>query len=274
MIRNAERTPSFFVNPQKGIWYDHGGGQGGNIIDLAMLLFQTESIPDIIKKFNQMYGNGILPEIKKFKETTPTIEEPKHEIKHIRPLGGNLALLNYLESRGVRNEALASTFLKEVYYDYLGDDGSRKPYFGVGWQNASGGWDIRSAIGKVCLLKKDYFVKLGNNGRSSTFEGMLNYLSALTENTTLSSDTIIVLNSLSMSERAIDFLKSQKEISRHGIYLDHGTGGWEFTKMFLAALPGSRDRSDLYAGYGDYNDKIKAGLKSVEHPQKTPNRRR
>lgn len=33
-----ESTPSFNVNIHKRVWYDHGLGKGGNIIDLAMEL--------------------------------------------------------------------------------------------------------------------------------------------------------------------------------------------------------------------------------------------
>ena len=30
-----ERTPSFHVNPRKGVWYDFGSGEGGDIFTLA-----------------------------------------------------------------------------------------------------------------------------------------------------------------------------------------------------------------------------------------------
>ncbi|MEP6727285.1 MAG: CHC2 zinc finger domain-containing protein, partial [Bacteroidota bacterium] len=32
-----EKTPSFKVNRQANIWYDHGTGQGGNFIDFGIL---------------------------------------------------------------------------------------------------------------------------------------------------------------------------------------------------------------------------------------------
>ena len=34
-----EKTPSFKVNRQKGVWYDHGIGQGGDIIDFGARYF-------------------------------------------------------------------------------------------------------------------------------------------------------------------------------------------------------------------------------------------
>lgn len=259
MIRDADRTPSFYVNPTKRTWYDHGSGQGGNIIDLAILLFQTESIPDIIFKFNQMYGAGVLPDIRKQMETIRTELEPWHEIKKIRPVGENSVLTNYLESRRVKTAAFASDFLKEVYYDYIGGDGKRRPFFGIGWQNVSGGWDIRSSVGKVCILKKDFFLKEGTTAKASVFEGMMNYLSALSDNPVIQDDTIIVLNSLSLSGRAVEFLRSL-QIGQTDLYLDHGPGGRNYTEFFLSAMPSAIDMSSLYKGYDDYNEKIMAVL--------------
>ncbi len=36
-LRN-EKTPSFKVNSEKNVWYDHGEGRGGTAIDLAMAM--------------------------------------------------------------------------------------------------------------------------------------------------------------------------------------------------------------------------------------------
>ena len=37
-FNQSERTPSFRINVEKNIWYDHSMGLGGNIIDLVMML--------------------------------------------------------------------------------------------------------------------------------------------------------------------------------------------------------------------------------------------
>ncbi len=44
-----ESTPSFNVNIHKRVWYDHGLGKGGNIIDLAMELYQSDDIHYMLK---------------------------------------------------------------------------------------------------------------------------------------------------------------------------------------------------------------------------------
>ena len=34
-----EKTPSFKVNRSKNVWYDHGIGKGGNLIDFGIIYF-------------------------------------------------------------------------------------------------------------------------------------------------------------------------------------------------------------------------------------------
>ena len=43
------------------------------------------------------------------------------------------------------------TSIEEVYYDFIGEDGQRKRYFGAGWQNDSGGYDIRQDTQRSAL---------------------------------------------------------------------------------------------------------------------------
>jgi len=39
-----EDAASFHVDYIKNLWYDHGAGVGGSIIDLVMLMYQTDFI--------------------------------------------------------------------------------------------------------------------------------------------------------------------------------------------------------------------------------------
>jgi DNA primase len=39
-----EQSASFKVDTAKNIWYDHGTGEGGNILDLVMRMYNTHSI--------------------------------------------------------------------------------------------------------------------------------------------------------------------------------------------------------------------------------------
>src|SRR5437764_6330401 len=52
---NKEKTPSFFVNDQKSMWFDFSAGKNGNIFDFLM---QTEglSFPDAVARLADEAG--------------------------------------------------------------------------------------------------------------------------------------------------------------------------------------------------------------------------
>ena len=50
---HSERTASFKVDQTKNLWYDFGLGKGGNILDLAMELYHTESISEVLHLMSQ-----------------------------------------------------------------------------------------------------------------------------------------------------------------------------------------------------------------------------
>lgn len=258
-IRDSDSDPSFSVNDSKGFWYDHGSGQGGNVIDLGKLVFKTNSIPKVVEEIQNLY-NGHPSFSFSQRELAPKVYTPKHEIVNVKDLGHNTAITDYIASRGVINAALSSKLLKEVYYDHIDDKGSKRRYFGVGWQNASEGYDVRSKYGKICIAKKDLLFKEGSTSKISIFEGMFNYLSALEKDPSLGNHNLIVLNSLSMVSRAITLIKASSSITEIDLYLDHGTGGRKMTSEFQQQLPNAVDRSYLYRGYDDYNDLLKAEL--------------
>jgi hypothetical protein len=256
-IRDSDSDPSFSVNDNKGLWYDHGSGQGGNVIDLGMLVFKTNSIPEVVAEIEKLY-NGHTSSSFSQRDLSPRVYVPKHEIVNIKDVGNNTAITDYIASRGVLKAALASNLLKEVYYDHIDDKGYKKRYFGVGWQNVSEGYDVRSKYGKICIAKKDLLFQGGSNYRVSIFEGMFNYLSALEKDPSLINNNLIVLNSLSMVGRAITLIKASSSIRDIDLYFDNGSGGKKMTAEFQKQLPEAIDRSYLYQGYDDYNDMLRA----------------
>ena len=52
---NKEKTPSFFVNDQKAMWFDFSSGKNGNIFDFVM---QTEgvSFPEAVERLAGQAG--------------------------------------------------------------------------------------------------------------------------------------------------------------------------------------------------------------------------
>ena len=52
---NPEKTPSFFVNDQKGMWFDFSSGKNGSIFDFVML---TEGVtfPEAVERLANLAG--------------------------------------------------------------------------------------------------------------------------------------------------------------------------------------------------------------------------
>ena len=50
-----EKEPSFKVNRDLNVWYDHGTGKGGSIIDFG-ILYHDCSIPGFIQKLSKSFS--------------------------------------------------------------------------------------------------------------------------------------------------------------------------------------------------------------------------
>jgi|SRR5690606_23490272 len=252
-----EQDPSLIVNDKIGVWYDHGLGEGGRIIDLAMKIYQTTDVQEVVQRINDLYEGHVTAKYPDRLQIKSHEQRKAHELVTTKPLGNNLAISAYLKSRGVYDEAIKTGKVVEVYYDYIKEDGEKKRYFGAGWKNDSEGYDVRSKYSKICIDTKDMMHMSGNTGQVNVFEGMMNFLSALKEKQVSMKDTNIVLNSLSLSAKAISRMKEEKPSSVN-LFLDNGQGGDKFTNMFQEHFPELNDRRGLYKEYEDYNDKIMA----------------
>src|SRR5690349_15780802 len=91
----TEREPSFKVNRKLNAWYDHGIGQGGNLVDFGILYYGC-SVKDFMEKVNRMdisvHQQNLEAQGQQWEE------EQKIKILDQRPLS-NSALLYYLKAR-------------------------------------------------------------------------------------------------------------------------------------------------------------------------------
>src|ERR1700751_5280278 len=74
---NKEKTPSFFVNDQKAMWFDFSSGKNGNIFDF---LIQTEglSFPEAVERLAEQAGISIpkiSPETQAREERARTLQD-------------------------------------------------------------------------------------------------------------------------------------------------------------------------------------------------------
>jgi len=250
---HKERTPSFKVDLQKNVWYDHGIGEGGTIIDLVMKL-KNVSAKEALKEIEDVAGGSpsfsFLPAPV---VSTPSSSFPGHsgfEIASVKSLQ-NPVLIDYLtRSRGISIE-VAKKFVVEVYFRR---EGSQKNLFAVGFKNDKGGYETRNALYKgniggkaVTTLKGE-----GATGKMAVFEGFMDFLSMLTYfNMEKLTDDVIVLNSLSLLPSTLPILKEHEEVK---LFLDRDDAGREAVTEIGRVHAGAKDYSGLYKGFKDANE--------------------
>ena len=87
------------------------------------------------------------------------------------------------------------------------------------------------------------------------FEGFWDFLSYLTiQKIEKTKHDVAVLNSVANVQKAIDFIKSHKEIYS---YLDNDEGGRNATEFIKSNCISVNDRSEQYAGFKDLNDYLR-----------------
>jgi len=254
MIRDSDTKPSFAVNDGLGVWYDHGLGKGGNIIDFGLAYWKMP-FQEVLEKIMQVIGQQLpvkncVPEAKFRKRSAVKI--PHYEIQEIKELGNNPAITQYLQSRKIWE--VAQGRLSEIYYYVEDQKRLRKYFFAAGWQNELGCWEVRNLYFKGCLGHKAISFIPVNDTKLAVFEGYLNYLSWLTEHP-LATDSVLILNSIALIQGAI---RKAKDYGKVNLFFDRDTVGQLASLDFKKAVPQATDCSHHYLHYNDYNDKLRA----------------
>ena len=235
----AERSPSFKVDRGLNRWYDFGIGKGGNLIDFGTLYFNCS-----VRILLQTLNNGVLlseapVKFKKYPESKILIAQ----VDYLK----SPVLLSYLLRRGIPPK-LAKTFCLQVSYQL-----NQKYFYGIGFRNNSGGYEIRNKYFKGSSSPKDFSLIKNGSAILSVFEGFIDFLSFLMvrqQPVMLESD-YLVLNSLSLFERARQVMESYQRIDLH---LDNNPSGKHYSQHALSLSPAYIDCSSLYIGYEDLND--------------------
>lgn len=239
-----EQTPSFKVDTNKNIWYDHGEGIGGNILDFIMrfkncdfktaLYFLRNEIDSF--SFHQYQNNN---------EVKVNDDKKKYDFTKISPLE-NFILIQYLHGRKLNIE-ICKKYLVEVYYQV-----NDKNYFGIGFKNDSEGFEIRNKYVKLCLGKKWYSIIINNKKNLIVFESWSDFISMLTvyPKTEIYYD-FLILNSLSMISKVDAIL-----IKYESIYmcLDNDEAGTKSTKCLIEKFKNCQDIRYLFKGFKDFNE--------------------
>ena len=236
----GEHEPSFKVNRHLNRWYDHGLGKGGNIIDFGILYHQC-SVADFLDKVTG--GFSFHPPITHKNNK----QEKEHSIIVLKDtVISSFPLLRYLQQREIPPEVY-NAFCREVSYR-LHD----RNYYGIGFRNDSGGFELRNPYFKASSSPKDVTTFSNGSSEVKVFEGFMDFLSfrAIQKDEGPLHD-YMVLNSLSFFEKARHFLEQHEHI---GLYLDRDTAGQNCSRKALALSGKYKDESNAYDGFKDVND--------------------
>lgn len=255
----ADSNASFSVSLDKNLWYDFGTSQGGNVIDLAILLNGNCSVRAALlwlEDQNRAIGTESPIQFTGTRDGTWMGKDPVMQSIRMEPLH-HPALMDYLRSRGIPKE-IGQHYCKEAHYAIRG-----KEHFGIGFPNILGGVEIRNPFFKGSHgPKAPSIVPVGKERHTEAccvFEGFMDFLSYQALERTNDAAIIqpfpcdcIVLNSTALVKKAVPFIDVY---SKAYCYLDNDNAGQGALKRLNEFMPGKvKSNSGRYRCYNDLND--------------------
>lgn len=235
-----EKKPSLSVDFIKNKAFDFGTGKNYDVISIVQQMKKC-SVSEALK-----YLETLDCSIQDEKQNEVVQSQNIYKILAIKEIQ-HFALVQYLKSRKVLEQ---KSLVNEIHYELNG-----KKYFGVGFQNNSGGYEIRNPYSKICLGKKDVtFVDIKNNPLKeiAIFEGFFDYLTFrnLEKSKNLDSD-FLILNSTAMLFKAEEKLKKYDRIN---LFLDNDDNGKSVREKIQNQYKNVEDRSLIYQNFKDLNE--------------------
>ncbi|REC42608.1 toprim domain-containing protein [Chryseobacterium sp. 5_R23647] len=239
-IDREEKIPSLSVDFVKNKAFDFGNGKSYDLISIVQQINKC-SVSEALKYLSKL--DFTVQNELKYHENNTQISNHILEIKEIQ----HPALIQYLKSRRVFEQKHR---IKEIHYELKG-----RKFFGIGFQNNSGGFEIRNLHSKICLGKKD--VTLIVNDKKSkneivVFEGFFDYLTYRNlENSDNSNCDCLVLNSTAMLFKVEEKLKQYEKIS---LFLDNDKNGKSVKSKIQSQYRNVEDCSLIYHDFKDLNE--------------------
>ena len=144
-----------------------------------------------------------------------------------------------------------------------------KPYFSIGFANDGGGYELRNKYFKGSISPKGISTISKNTDTCVVFEGFMDYLSYLTLKHQQHPQTnIVVLNSIILLDKAVDFLK--KHTSIHAC-MDNDDAGRQALAKIQSLCNNVTDQSEFYKNHKDLNEFLHAKTGIKNEPNKIQN---
>ena len=237
-----ENYASFKLDKRNNIWHLHSEGIGGNNTDF-MMKYLKASVKEVLKWAENQNFSSFQPQNNIHSQNS----KPNYQITEIKELQ-NENLKDYLHQRGLSTKVYP--LVKEIHFT-IGE----KNLYAIGFENFSGGWELRNQFYKGSLLKKDIsVVNLNNNLKKNknvvVFEGFIDALSFVEMKPFFNGD-LLVMNSVSLLNRTNEFLKNYSEIH---LFLDNDKAGENCKTSILKSFPEAKNHSEIYALHKDLND--------------------
>jgi hypothetical protein len=252
-----DRDPSLKVNDKLNVWYDHGSGEGGTLVDLGAKLHQC-SLHEFLDKLE---GNVNTFPMHEKRDNRP---DNTLEIIDVSPLT-DPDLKNYLGGRAI-TLAVAQEYCCEVQFSI-----AKKVYKAVGFENRSGGFELRNRWFKGSSSPKDISILTNGFSSLSVLEGFMDFLSIKSSDNpqiisaTRSTD-FLILNSLSLLTKHKPILEDYRDVS---LFLDNDQAGRNAKSMLRDSGIPFRDASSIYATAKDVNDFIISESRNQNKPNRT-----
>ncbi|WP_415583379.1 toprim domain-containing protein, partial [Flavobacterium frigoris] len=231
-----ETTPSLKIDTNRNLWYDFGEGAGGKSVLDFVIRLKNCSVKEALENLKNDTFSFHQQEIK-ITETNCYSILKMHGIK-------NAHLIAYLRARKINLE-FAQQFCVEIHYAL----NIEKEYYGIGFKNNTGGFEVRNKFFKGCLGSKSITTICNDSDVVSLFESWSDFLSYLTLKKETPKEDFIILNSTSLVKKAIELLARYSEIK---VFFDNDEAGDRATNLVLESTKNTS--SDIRVHYKNHND--------------------
>ncbi|MDV4024423.1 hypothetical protein CMT52_08760 [Elizabethkingia anophelis] len=245
----CESKASFKLSKSLNCWFLFSEGIGGNNTDFIQKYFNC-SVKEVLE-WASAQNFSSFPKQQQILFDKAKDTKPNYQIDQVKEIE-NWNLKNYLQERGLSENVYQ--YVKEITLTV-----NNKQLYAIGFENQSGGFELRNSFYKGAVLKKDISIIKMNNDHQyyqskrqnvAIFEGFMDALSFIEIKKHFIGD-IIVMNSTSLISKVKEQLRNY---SIKALFLDNDDAGLKCKSEILKSFPDAVDCSEIYSDHKDLND--------------------